>query len=324
MDNKVILIFGGTGSLGECFVKKYINNNVIYNVSRDENKHWNMRLNFDNHKNLNFIICDIINKSKVNEIICRVKPHIIIIASAMKHIDQCEYNMEQSINTNLLGVKNILDSVEINREYLKDILEVVLFVSSDKACSPVNAYGMCKSLSECLVVEKSYYIKEFRFVNIRYGNVLNSRGSIIPYLHKIGNDTEKEYYTLTDERMTRFIMTLEQSVDLIEYTIENGKTGDTVIPECKSMYCRDLFKLFSEKYNKDIKIVGCRPGEKLYESLINDTQSLRLNKNNNYYHIQSSFNKEIIKSITIDSYTSNDNILSIEELKQYLIELKLL
>jgi len=323
IDNKTILLFGGTGSLGECFISRYINNNIIYNVSRDENKHWNMKLQFNNHRNLNFIICDIINSHKVNEIICRVRPNIIIIASAMKHIDQCEYNMDQSLNTNLLGVKNILDSVDIHKEYLKSYLEVVLFVSSDKACSPVNVYGMCKALSESLIVEKSLYCKEFKFVNIRYGNVLNSRGSIIPMLQKIGNDKNKEFFTLTDTNMTRFIMTLEQSVDLIDYTINNADTGDTVIPQCKSMYCKDLFEIYAEKYHKPIKVIGIRPGEKLYESLINDTQSLRIEMRENYYHIKSMFHKYISNNDIIE-YTSKSDIITKEELENYLDELKLI
>jgi FlaA1/EpsC-like NDP-sugar epimerase len=154
-----------------------------------------MKLDFNNNTNLNFIIGDIINSNKIEETLLRVKPNIIIIASAMKHIDQCEYNTDQSLNTNLLGVKNILDFVEKHRIELSGILETVLFVSSDKACSPINVYGMCKALSETLIIEKSYYIKEFKFVNIRYGNVLNSRGSIIPLLHTIGSDDSKQFFT---------------------------------------------------------------------------------------------------------------------------------
>ena len=269
ISNKNILIFGGTGSLGYELVKRYVDNNIIYNYSRDECKHWKMKLDFNHNKNLNFIIGDVINRDKIEETLLRIKPNIIIIASAMKHIDQCEYNTDQSLNTNLLGVKNILDLVEKHQILLDGTLQTVLFVSSDKACSPINVYGMCKALSETLVVEKSYYVKKIKFVNIRYGNVLNSRGSIIPLLHTIGSDPEKKYFTLTNDKMTRFVMTLEQSVDLIEHTIINGESGDTVIPKLISMNVKDLVELFSEKYNKPIKITGIKPGEKLLESLIN-------------------------------------------------------
>jgi UDP-N-acetylglucosamine 4,6-dehydratase len=325
INNKKILIFGGTGSLGYEIVKRYINNNIIYNYSRDECKHWQMKLDFNHNKNLHFIIGDIINSNKIEETLLRVKPNIIIIASAMKHIDQCEYNTDQSLNTNLLGVKNILDLIEKNQEIFNEILETVLFVSSDKACSPINVYGMCKALSETLLVEKSYYVKKFKFVNIRYGNVLNSRGSIIPLLHTIGTDNEKKNFTLTNDKMTRFVMTLGQSVDLIEHTIINGESGDTVIPKLISMNVKDLVEIFSEKYNKPIKLTGIKPGEKLLESLINKSQSARIIVNGEYTHIKSIYNlNEIIDESTLNDYNSKINPLDKEQLKKYLIELNLL
>jgi UDP-N-acetylglucosamine 4,6-dehydratase len=323
--NNIILIFGGTGSLGYELNKRYLPQNIIYNYSRDECKHWKMKLDFNHNPNLNFIIGDVINRGKIEETLLRVKPTIIIIASAMKHIDQCEYNTEQSLNTNLLGVKNILDSIEKLQKDMGYILQTVLFVSSDKACSPINIYGMCKALSECLVVEKSHYVKSIKFVNIRYGNVLNSNGSIIPLLHLIGNDKEKPYFTLTNENMTRFVMTLEQSVDLIEHAIINGETGDIVIPKLISLKVKDLIEIFSEKYKKIIKIIGIKTGEKLLESLINKTQSGRTTQKNNYTHIKSiyNFNEEIFEDKLLD-YNSTINTLSKDDLKTYLIGLNLL
>jgi UDP-N-acetylglucosamine 4,6-dehydratase len=325
ISNKTILLFGGTGSLGYEFVNRYIGANIIYNYSRDECKHWKMKLDFNNNPNLHFIIGDIINKNKVEESILRIKPNIIVIASAMKHIDQCEYNTDQSLNTNLLGVKNILDVVELHKDVLNGKLETVLFVSSDKACSPINVYGMCKALSETLIVEKSLYVKNFKFVNIRYGNVLNSRGSIIPLLHTIGNDNNKTCFTITDDNMTRFVMTLEQSVDLIEHTILNGESGDTVVPKLVSMKVKDLIEIFSEIYNKHVVNIGIKPGEKLLESLINCSQSARIEKNGDYTHIKSifNFNKPINENELID-YNSKINPLSKDELKIYLINLKLI
>ena len=325
INNKTILLFGGTGSLGYEVVKRYIGNNIIYNYSRDECKHWKMKLDFNNNTNLNFIIGDIINSNKIEETLLRVKPNIIIIASAMKHIDQCEYNTDQSLNTNLLGVKNILDFGEKHRIELSGCLETVLFVSSDKACSPINVYGMCKALSETLIIEKSYYIKEFKFVNIRYGNVLNSRGSIIPLLHTIGSDNSKNYFTITNENMTRFVMTLEQSVDLIEHALTNGETGDTVTPKLISMKIKDLVELFSEKYNKPIQNIGLKPGEKLLESLINKSQSARIKVKGEYTHIKSIFGfNEIIDETKLNDYNSKINPLSKEEIKIYLNKLNLL
>ena len=184
---------------------------------------------------------------------------------------------------------------------------------------------MCKALSETLIVEKSYYVKKIKFVNIRYGNVLNSRGSIIPLLHTIGSDTEKKYFTLTNDKMTRFVMTLEQSVDLIEHTLINGESGDTVIPKLISMNVKDLVELFSEKYNKPIKLTGIKPGEKLLESLINKSQSARININGDYTHIKSIYNfNDSIDETKLNDYNSKINPLNKEELNNYLIELNLL
>lgn len=322
--NKIILIFGGTGSLGNELNDRYLNNNIIYNFSRDENKHWKMKIKYNNHKNLNFIIGNVNEKTRVKEIINRINPNIIIIASAMKHIDICELNINESINTNLIGTKNIIDSVEELQENLNN-LETVLFISSDKACNPINSYGMCKALSENLIIEKAYYLKKYKFLNIRYGNVLNSNGSIIPILDIMGKNDNYKSFKLTNENMTRFIMTLESSVNLIEYAILYGNSGDTIISELKSMKIKDLIELFAEKYNKNIEIIGLRNNEKLLENLINESQSARIIKKDKYIHIKSvlEFNDKIdIKDLK--EYNSNINNLSKEELKKYLIELNLL
>ncbi len=324
MNNNIILIFGGTGSLGYELNKRYLKNNIIYNYSRDEHKHWKMKLFFNNNNNLNFIIGNVSDKYKVNETINRVKPNIIIIASALKHIDQCELNTSESINTNLLGIQYILDSIESSINNLSN-LNTVLFVSSDKACNPINNYGMCKAISETLIIEKSYYIPNINFIIVRYGNVLNSNGSIIPKLHLIGKNNKYTEFTLTHNNMTRFIMTLKQSVDLIEYAILNAETGDTIIPNLISMNIKDLLEIFAEKYNKNIVNVGIRPGEKLNESLINKTQSGRIVNNNNYIHIKSVFNyKKKIDSNKLRNYDSTTNILSKNKLKIYLKNLNLL
>ena len=322
--NKKILIFGGTGSLGNKLNERYIDNNVIYNFSRDEHKHWKMRIKFKNHKSQHFIIGNVSDRIRVKESIKRVNPHIIIIACAMKHIEQCEVNTNESLNTNMLGTKYILDSIEDDINSLSN-LETVLFVSSDKACSPINNYGMAKALSETFLIEKSNFVKNIKFINVRYGNVLNSNGSIIPRLHVMGKDDNYKEFYLTHEKMTRFVMTLDQSVDLIEYALLNGDSGDTVISELISLNVKDLIEIFSEKYNKKIKVTGLRPGEKLLESLINKTQSGRLEKNGKYTHIKSVFNyKKKIDSDNLKDYNSTINPLTKTQLKEYLISLNLL
>lgn len=323
-----IFIFGGSGSLGYELVKRYLNDNIIYIYSRDENKQWKMKLDFNTHPkayNLRFIVGNVSDKDRVKRSLQKIMPDIVIIASAMKHIDQCEVNTHESIATNLTGTKNVLDSIEeilySNPEYILN----VVFVSSDKACSPINNYGMCKALSETLTIEKAHYLGQASFVCVRYGNVLNSRGSIIPLLHEIGNDPNKTHFTLTHEKMTRFVMTLAQSVDLIEHAIMHGSSGDTVIPELISMKVKDLVEIFSEKYNKPIKITGLRPGEKMLESLINHTQSVRMIKEDGYYHIKSAIDyKGKLDLENERDYNSDINPLSKEELKTYLEKLNLL
>jgi FlaA1/EpsC-like NDP-sugar epimerase len=330
LKNNKIFIFGGTGSLGYELVKRYLEQNIIYIYSRDENKQWKMKLDFSTHpqaSNLRFIVGNVSDKERVKSSLQKYLPHIIIIASAMKHIDQCELNTHESINTNLLGTKNVLDSLEEITFTNDDYFFKVVFVSSDKACSPINNYGMCKALSETLTIEKAHYVNQGTFVCVRYGNVLNSRGSIIPLLHEIGNDPNKTHFTLTHENMTRFVMTLSQSVDLIEHAImhEEVKGGDTIIPELISMKVKDLVEIFSEKYNKPIKVTGLRPGEKMLESLINNTQSIRMCKEDGYYHIKSAIDyKGKLDLENERDYNSDINPLSKEELKSYLEKLNLI
>lgn len=320
-----MLIFGGTGSLGYEWNKNYKENNTLYNFSRDENKHWEMRLHFNNHPNIRFIIGNVADQQAVEQAIQRVNPHIIIIASAMKHIDQCEINTGDSLKTNLLGTKHILDTVEKFKTVLNR-LETVVFVSSDKACNPINHYGLCKAMAETLVVEKAFYIPEIKFVNVRYGNVLNSRGSIIPLLHKIGQDPQKPHFTLTCKEMTRFVMTLEQSVQLIEYAILQGETGDTIIPHLVSLHVLDLLEIFSKKYGKPISTVGTRSGEKCVEALINETQSGRIAVEGNYTHIKSvlKYPNRFCDYKEVKEYNSLLNPLSQEKLQEYLENLNLL
>ena len=320
ISNKIILIFGGSGSLGNALIKKYIKNNIIFIYSRDENKHWLMNLKYKN-VNLNFVIGDIRDFDKVKQSLIRINPHIIIIAAALKHVDKCEFESNEAINTNLIGTQNIINNIE-NLHTILTNLESTCFVSTDKACSPVNIYGMTKAISESIMIEKAKYITNKKFVNVRYGNVLNSRGSIIPILHKIGNSSQYESFSITDSRMSRFIMTLDESVELIEYAILKCESGDTVIPKLKSMNIKDLIEIFSQKYNKPITKSNIRPGEKIYESLINDMQFYRTIEKDIYYIIKPSYISNI--SNNIFDYNSSLNPISKEELYKYLCDIEML
>jgi FlaA1/EpsC-like NDP-sugar epimerase len=318
MNGHIILIIGGTGSLGHRLIDRYLQDNIIYIYSRDENKHWQMSIEYSNNPNLKFIIGDIRDEDKIQQTLLRIQPDIVIIAAALKHIDRCEYETNESINTNILGTKNVLNTIEKFQSQLA--VKTVCFVSTDKACSPDNMYSMCKAISECLMVEKSKYIPNIKFVTVRYGNVLNSRGSIIPTLHKIGKNDNYKNYMITDRRMTRFVMTLDQSVDLIENAIIKGESGDIIIPKLVSCKIIDLIEIFSEKYHKPIVDGRIRSGEKLLESLINETQSMRLVIEDDYMCIKPSY-KNLVTYNDLKDYNSDLNPLSKEEIREYLNEI---
>lgn len=319
---KTILFFGGSGSLGNAFIQKHISSNKIVVYSRDENKHWKMGLEYKN-PNLSFVIGDIRDKERVENAILRVNPNYIIIASALKHVDRCEFAVHESAQTNFIGTMNVADAVEKNQTQLQK-LECVLFVSSDKACEPTNVYGMCKALSESVIIEKSLYVKSIKFVTIRYGNVLNSRGSIIPLLHEVGRDSKKSHFMLTHNEMTRFVMTLDQSVALIEHAIEHAESGDVVLYGLVSMYLKDLLEIFSKLYKKPVVVGEVRPGEKLHESLISETQSHRLVKgNDDYFYIKPSY-KPSYTDTNIANYNSKMNPMTKETLYTYLEQKNLL
>lgn len=322
MINKKILLFGGSGSLGNAFIQRYLETNTIINYSRDECKHWKMNLKYKN-PNLSFIIGDIRDYNAVETAILRIQPHIIIIMAALKHIDKCEYAINECVQTNFMGPFNVLNAIDKNNDRIINLTCTVM-VSTDKACEPCNVYGMSKALAESAISEKSLCILNRKFICVRYGNVLNSRGSIIPILHEKGSDHNVKEFTITDVDMTRFIMTLDESINLIEHAINNGESGDIVIPKLISIKLIDLITIFSDKYNKPIVVIGLRPGEKMLESLISETQSMRLIKDIYGYMFIKPCYKNFIDKSDVKNYNSTINPLTKEELKKYLIDLNLL
>lgn len=278
-----VLIFGGTGSLGTTIVKSWQNKVDQFIIfSRSEQTQWLLKQTFPTI-NFSFVLGDISNKDKVHQTILQYRPTLIIVASAMKHIERCQRDIRSCLNTNSLGLMNVIESVQQLREIDPQFcLKKVVMVSTDKACSPVNVYGMSKSICEQII--ENTEIPDVTLVCVRYGNVINSNGSIIPVLMKQALDDKVTHFTLTDDRMTRFYMTLENAVDLIDDCVNYGGNGQIWIPELSSMKILDLITLFRDKYNKPIKIVGLRPGEKIHESLISETEILRTRKNNTGYN----------------------------------------
>jgi UDP-N-acetylglucosamine 4,6-dehydratase/5-epimerase len=302
-----LLIVGGTGSLGHQLVKKYKDHYDIWICSRDETKQWHMKMEYPS---VQYVLCDIRDSLKVSRMLETIQPNVVILAAAMKHIDRCEEDTHECIATNILGIKNVLDA-------LVSSVHTVCFISTDKACSPVNAYGMAKGICETMMIEKALTDTLRKYVTVRYGNVLNSRGSIIPTLHALGQNSDVQEFVLTHEDMTRFVMTLEQSVDLIDHAICHACSGDIVIPRLVSMKVRDLFDIFSDVYQKPVRVASSlRPGERMFETLVNETQARRLVKGPEYMYIKP---RQMFSDNDVYEYTSSMNQMSREELK-YLLD----
>lgn len=262
-----VLIIGGSGSLGHALIHQWQNRMsecIIF--SRSEHKQWELVQKFPQVK-FQLELGDVANSDRISEVLLDHKPDTIIYAAAMKHVDRCETAVRLCLNTNCLGFLNLLEAVKIIRQNESQLqTQKILYVSTDKACHPINVYGMTKSISEHLV--QQYSIPKVTLVGVRYGNVINSNGSIIPVLKHQGLDPNYKSFTLTDPKMTRFYMTLPQSVQLIEDCLVYGRSGELWIPKLRSMSIKTLFDIFSRKYGKEIKVVGRRLGEKVHEDLL--------------------------------------------------------
>lgn len=264
--NKIILIIGGTGSLGQSLVEYFYKSNQLFIVSRDETKQWLMQNKYLKY-NINYYLCDIRDCQSLRKAILFLKPDVIINASAIKQVPTCEMFPYESVKTNVIGVENL---IEICTQHYEP--EVVVGVSTDKACKPVNVYGMCKAIGERLYIAANAASKT-RFLCVRYGNVLESRGSIIPlFRYRSCND---KVYPITHINMTRFFISLDESVALINAAIIHGKKGDTFVPFVKSGRIKDLAEIFIERFGGRIEVTGIRPGEKMHEELINEEEIRR-------------------------------------------------
>lgn len=317
------LIFGGTGSLGRKLIERWLPKGEFISVySRDEAKHWTLKNEVASgplsttFEQLRFFVGDVRDSIRVRDVIRQIKPERIIIAAALKQVDTCELSPSESVLTNLIGTQNVVDAINDLQHKC-----TVLFVSTDKACSPVNVYGMCKAISERIITSQAMVSDIAKFLVVRYGNVLESRGSIIPLFKYQGEHGEA--LTVTDPDMTRYLMTLDDSVNLIENALDSGHSGETWIPRLPSMRIGDLAKIFSSKYEKPIKIIGLRPGEKKHEDLINESESVRtwLSHDRKHHIISPVFKNGNSVRFT---YSSSDSVMSAYELELHLNQLGIL
>jgi len=336
-DHKTILVTGGTGSVGKAFIHRLLCGHEgkpkkIIVFSRDENKQHQMRLEYENHKKatyeyelaynnfrrlIEFQIGDVVDYHAI----CAAlkKADIVVNAAALKQVPNCEYFPFEAVKTNIEGAENIIRALREHNYPVK----VVLGISTDKACKPIGVMGMTKALSERLWVAANLSAPQTRFVCIRFGNVLASRGSVIPlFLDQIKNNGP---VTITDPTMTRFLMPLEKAVDLIVEALKNAKSGEIYIPKIKATSMLNLAKALIGKRKIKIAVSGIRPGEKIHEPLIAEEEAWRTVSRGQYFAI-----KPILPELTYrpdekktlgHEVISSDYLMSLEDtakmLKKY-------
>lgn len=285
MINKRIMIIGGTGALGRTLVKRYHKDNEILVFSRDEHKHVNMSRNFPN---ISYQIGDVKEKDCLLKALNEYKPQVVVNAAALKHVPVCEDNPYESVKVNILGHENLLECLSVSNHQI----ETLMFISTDKACKPINVYGMCKAISERLYIDFAKKQNSTKVVLCRYGNVVESTGSVIPFFKKLLEEEGVSSLPVTDKRMTRFLITLDESVELIDWAFTHPEShGTIVVPKLKSLKVVDLARVLGEYCGIDdisIEYVGIRPGEKIHEEMVSFEESLRTKEFTKYFMITDS------------------------------------
>jgi len=325
-ENKVLMITGGTGSFGHTVLKRFLDTDVreIRVFSRDEKKQEDMRIELANDK-VKFYIGDVRDYSSVSQAMIGVD--YVFHAAALKQVPSCEFYPMEAVKTNVLGTENVLNAAIANN------VKRVIVLSTDKAVYPINAMGISKAMAEKLVVAKSRAIPEGGPVvcSTRYGNVMASRGSVIPLF--VQQIKAGEPLTITDPSMTRFLMSLEDSVDLVLHAFEHSQQGDIFVQKAPASTVGDLATALQQlfKLKNEIKVIGTRHGEKLYESLISREEMAKAEDMGRYYRVPadnrdlnyekySSNGEEEVSHL--DDYTSHNTVLlSIEEIKETLLKL---
>ncbi|MCB2219442.1 MAG: polysaccharide biosynthesis protein [Bacteroidetes bacterium] len=327
VDNKKLLITGGTGSFGNAVLNRYVLLNDFSEIrifSRDEKKQDDMRKRLNSSK-VKFYIGDVRNKSSVSHAMKGVD--YVFHAAALKQVPSCEFFPIEALKTNVLGAENVLEAALENR------VKKVVVLSTDKACYPINAMGMSKAMMEKVMIARSRENGNGSSIlcGTRYGNVMASRGSVIPlFAEQIKNGQE---ITITDPDMTRFMMTLEEAVELVLYAFEHASPGDLFVQKSPAATIDTLAKAMVELYNANnsIKIIGTRHGEKQFETLVNREEMVKAQDLGNYYKIPADnrdlnynlyFSSGESRVSTMEEYNShNTKRLDVEETKKLLLKL---
>jgi len=277
--NKVLLITGGTGSFGNAVLKKFLNTDIkeIRIFSRDEKKQHDMRVLLSSDK-VKFYLGDVRDIKSVDAVMNGVD--YVFHAAALKQVPSCEFFPLEAVKTNVIGTENVLDSA------IKFNVKKVICLSTDKAVYPINSMGMTKGVMEKVAIAKSRMNTNTIITITRYGNVLASRGSVVP--HFIDQIKSNVDITVTDPNMTRFIMTLEEAVNLVLFAFEHGTPGDIFVQKAPSSTIGSLAKVILDIFNSElkIKIIGTRHGEKLYESLLTREEFAHAEDMGSHYRIK--------------------------------------
>lgn len=324
--NKTLMITGGTGSFGNAVLKRFLSTDVaeIRIFSRDEKKQEDMRIVLNNSK-LKFYIGDVRNYESVHQAMKGVD--YVFHAAALKQVPSCEFYPMEAVRTNVMGTENVLNAATACG------VKRVVVLSTDKAVYPINAMGISKAMAEKLVVAKSRMQQdgETIFCATRYGNVMASRGSVIPLF--VSQLKSGNALTVTDPNMTRFLMSLEDSVDLVLYAYQHGKQGDIFVQKAPASTVADLAQALKElfKNDGDVRVIGTRHGEKLYESLISREEMAHAEDMGGYYRIPADnrdlnyakyFSEGEEKISQLEDYTShNTHRLDVEQVKALLLKL---
>jgi UDP-glucose 4-epimerase len=325
-NNKTLLITGGTGSFGNAVLKRFLNTEIkeIRIFSRDEKKQDDMRNYYKNEK-IKYFIGDVRNKRSLDSAMKGVD--YVFQAAALKQVPSCEFFPMEAVKTNVVGCENVIDSA------IESGVKRVIVLSTDKAVYPINAMGMSKALSEKIMVAKSRNLNGCSTIlsGTRYGNVMASRGSVIPlFIEQIKSGKP---VTITDPNMTRFMMTLNDAVDLVLFAFTNGQQGDIFVQKSPASTIEVLARALKELYKADneIKIIGTRHGEKLYETLVNREEMTKAENLENYYRIPADtrdlnynlyFNQGESKVSVAEEYTSHNTYrLNMEETMKLLLKL---
>jgi UDP-N-acetylglucosamine 4,6-dehydratase/5-epimerase len=323
-DNKVLMITGGTGSFGNAVLKRFLETAVaeIRIFSRDEKKQEDMRIAFNNPK-LKFYIGDVRNYDSIYEAMCGVD--YVFHAAALKQVPSCEFYPMEAVRTNIIGAENVMNAAIANH------VERVIVLSTDKAVYPVNAMGVSKAMMEKLMVAKSRLNGGTVLCATRYGNVMASRGSVIPLF--VSQIKKGEPLTVTDPCMTRFLMSLEDSVDLVIYAYQYGKPGDIFVQKAPASTLETLALALQQIFRSDagIRVIGTRHGEKLYESLVSREEMAKAEDKGQYFRIPAdnrdlNYAKYFVEGeviiASLDDYTShNTQRLGVEEVKKLLVNI---